>query len=1114
MYRKFCFLVSFLLLAFMATSASAIDPNGRLEWSTDIVDCNADSEPPGLVQYNVEISAALDGSGLDANGWLHDNDWVDSWLSDPNGAGDSNTPPGDCSGQAWISVEFGGKYNISQMRVWNFNENGNTSPGLKNVSIEYSTDGSNWTTLSALTTIPEAPGTPDAPNDIIVSFGNVEARYVVITANSTNGHYGVDPNRYGLAELAFEGKMDYATGYDPIDEIEAIPIDYGFHWRAGTDVNNLAGHDFFIGTDKTEVTNATTVSHPNVTYVNRDVNYYDTTLSNCTDYYWRVDEVNGPLTTTWTGDVLHMKTIGAGGTDANLVGHWKFDGDATDSSGYCGHGVLKGDANVTGISGVFGGGLYVDGDGDYVEIDNRFNFGATDKQSFVAWIKSDFTVTEDPADYWYVLGSAFQSGAIYACGWASDYLTAQFWASNSPYNKAISSTEHAVDGAWHMVVATYDGADVRIYLDGGDLDGSGALTGDLVNLYGKFIIGADGSRGITSFWKGWIDDVRVYDKVLSGSDVNTLYRTDPNIAWSPSPTGTAELDNVDMKVTLSWQPGDYAATHDVYINSGSGMTRISTGGAALTKDITAVLGKAYTWCVNEVNGATTWAGDVWSFEASNYVVVDNMESYFGERTAIGCLRSTWQDGYSDTPESSGANLYNVMDTAYLDGTQNKPNSVVRSHEYPYPPLGGNQMMIYDYNNTGSISFANIDPDTGVPKSTVTYSAPKFSEVRAFTTSQGDVNHLDVGKNWTAGGIKALTLSFHGDVDNAIDPNARMYIALQDDGGKVGVVYYDGDANDVRNTTAQALLSGIGSGWRRWHIELQDFNDAGVNLSDVNMMRIGFGSRSSPTDGGVGVICIDDIRLFPSRCVVAKNKPAGDITQGGAYAERCDCVVDDKDLELLTDNWLSQITSLEVGSQITDVNSSSELNGSWDHECADRSGLDVNGLLHDPNYERTWLSAKPYGHNTGNPAGASGEEWLLFTFNKVYEVNEMWIWNYNETGYTNIGLNQVTIHYSATGLSWDWRQLGGSHTFNQAAGTADMAHNDTVDFGDVKARYVVLTATSNHGNADYYGLSEVRFFANGCPFEIPDADVNNDCTVDFKDYASVADGWLDDEVLWP
>ena len=73
-----------------------------------------------------------------------------------------------------------------------------------------------------------------------------------------------------------------------------------------------------------------------------------------------------------------------------------------------------------------------------------------------------------------------------------------------------------------------------------------------------------------------------------------------------------------------------------------------------------------------------------------------------------------------------------------------------------------------------------------------------------------------------------------------------------------------------------------------------------------------------------------------------------------------------------------------------------------------------------------------------------------------------------------GFKDVTIEYSVDGI--DYTTLGTTHEFAGRPALPDNEHETTVDFGNVTAKYVRLTANSNWGGiVTQYGLSEVRFF---------------------------------------
>ena len=153
---------------------------------------------------------------------------------------------------------------------------------------------------------------------------------------------------------------------------------------------------------------------------------------------------------------------------------------------------------------------------------------------------------------------------------------------------------------------------------------------------------------------------------------------------------------------------------------------------------------------------------------------------------------------------------------------------------------------------------------------------------------------------------------------------------------------------------------------------------------------------------------------------------------------------------------------------------------------DGSGL--TGDLHDnhPQGHTMWLSvANGGGSAANNPAGIAGTAWLRYTLDRVCALSEMWVWNHNQQNLTDRGLRNVTIHWSRDGVQWN---LLGSRQLAQATGQPGYAHADTVPFGGVEARHILITAAASAGNygSTYYGLSEVRF--HGEPVAPPPAPV--------------------------
>ena len=149
--------------------------------------------------------------------------------------------------------------------------------------------------------------------------------------------------------------------------------------------------------------------------------------------------------------------------------------------------------------------------------------------------------------------------------------------------------------------------------------------------------------------------------------------------------------------------------------------------------------------------------------------------------------------------------------------------------------------------------------------------------------------------------------------------------------------------------------------------------------------------------------------------------------------------------------------------ITATSSSSSVN-TEPEKTVDGSGLNDSDQ-HSTDSMDMWLS---------NFAGPQ-PTWIQYEFDRAYKVYEMWVWNSNQTieAFVGFGAKDVTIEHSEDGAAWT---ALGDVELARATGTADYAHNTTVDFSGALAKYVRINVHSNWGGiTNQYGLSEVRFF---------------------------------------
>ncbi|AQT68767.1 F5/8 type C domain protein [Anaerohalosphaera lusitana] len=158
-----------------------------------------------------------------------------------------------------------------------------------------------------------------------------------------------------------------------------------------------------------------------------------------------------------------------------------------------------------------------------------------------------------------------------------------------------------------------------------------------------------------------------------------------------------------------------------------------------------------------------------------------------------------------------------------------------------------------------------------------------------------------------------------------------------------------------------------------------------------------------------------------------------------------------------------------------------------------NGNGLSGWLHDnnPNGETMWVGTNPFGGSSNpNPGTELGAEWIKFEFDRIYNLTDMLVWNYNQAnasaGYpalTDRGMAEVYVEYSVDGVNYtNLFGDGNTTTLKRATSIDGTPPTDQLDFGGVQVKYVVITAASSNPNygGDLIGLSEARFGLGGGP----------------------------------
>ena len=328
------------------------------------------------------------------------------------------------------------------------------------------------------------------------------------------------------------------------------------------------------------------------------------------------------------------------GIGYGLIAHWTFDEtDGTvlgDSSVNEINGTLVGfgsNSNAHWVPGKTGGALRFDGVDDYVSFPGATPLDDVRPFSFAGWIKLDQNGSG------YVIAKR-SLGSGYWRFFASDATKNWFIRQATGTSPTLSTTEVTPFFQWQHVALTWNGLlggqNSKMYLDGTLVSnvtqnsGSGVLTSDVGNL---FTLG-NRPQNNSSFFKGWMDDFRIWNRTLLPHEVNTLYQS-PSLALTDA--------NFTQAIDLWFSDKATAAATYGHIRDWnvSGVTNMSNA----FKDRTTFNEDIGSWNVSNVTtmarmfeGATTFNQDIGDWNTS---AVTNLWSTFNNAASFNYDIGGW-----------------------------------------------------------------------------------------------------------------------------------------------------------------------------------------------------------------------------------------------------------------------------------------------------------------------------------------------------------------------------------------------------------------------------------------------------------------------------------------
>jgi hypothetical protein len=931
------------------------------------------ADPTFAPVYKLMNSSGFNGNTLmaennssDAKGFMERADYG-QWLWDVPSPPQPNYSPSGLVGDSWVEFTFRAPKQIGEMWVWNYNSSTNPNYDWKTVAIDYTTDGTTWARLGGSGywfTFAAAPHADGYICNNKINFGNISVKKVVLTL-AINGNYAQGSGLNGLSEVRF--KTTYPEPSPSKGTLLAYTMVNGALSRPEITDPVITGCDADIDGgypdkpvayifDNNPTTEYASAHHGTNTYINFDFG-----------------------TPTVMGGFMHRH---AGYTDARATAVDLIFSNDADFSTPIATVVWDPIPGPGGLNEDIANGMYATHSIAFTPVTARY---VKWKVTKLAHPTGDFPGAAEMAFYGEpneasytapVNGSYAEPNAILTWVRGKNAVThdVYFGTSQTAVTSATRANQQGVLVSQGQTASTYTPTlqpGTVYYWRIDEVKAGSLITKGSVWSFETYAQGAlrELPDPIITGYAAPRDGVLVFD-----NNYRTQYKTaylgvatyiDFDFGQVTAVAGFrhVQVDGTAAIVTrsnliFSNVKGDFN-TPIATIALNHGLTGLDQGAASATAitGFAPVNAKYVRWQVTGTSDDTSVGASEMAFmgfpaeayyptPANNAVDVNPAATlnwlagqnaalhdvYFGtSQTAVtnatranqqGVLVSQGQAGTTYAPTlQRGTKYYWRIDEVKADSsikTGGVWNFTVRTYS-----------SVDDFEYGSPSAFNSVWTPNGATSSletVVTHASWGAMKLNYNFTTGG---HTEVTRNtgfsdWTANSVKSLILYFHGRVQNGAE---NLYVRLNST-----------SANATVNYTIPANL--INPDWIEWNIDLRQFT--GVNLSDVKTITLGVSDLGS--NGGLGTVYFDDIRLYPTRCVSSLALPNGDFNG--------DCAIDLKDFAMLAQQWL--VAGLQAS---TVLPAQSHLLGWWKFNdgsgtnAADSSGKGNPGYIDSA----TWVN---------------------------------------------------------------------------------------------------------------------------------------------------------------
>lgn len=656
----------------------------------------------------------------------------------------------------------------------------------------------------------------------------------------SKGYYWASDN-FATINCGTSNNTDTQAPTSPtgLNAIVITPTGFTLNWTASTDNVGVSNYEVFR--DGASIGTATATSFA-VTGLAASTSYSITVKAK--DAAGNVSAASSALSVTTTS----VPT--SGNITTGLQMHLKLDetnGPIAIDATANGNNASTGGRAVF-VAGKFNNAIALNGSSQYLTVNNSTTLNPTSGITLSAWING--------ADF------GGNKVIIKKRHWAPAYDFSMYGGQLTFSLNGVGSVSTPVPttNAWHLVTGTYDGSAMKIYVDGAVIN-SATKSGSITTVGEPVVIGSSG--GFENYFNGKLDDIRLYGRGLSASDVAALYggSVSPPDTQAPTvPTGLAASAITTSDFTVSW-----AASTDNVAVSGYDVYRGST-----------LIGSTTTATSFNVTGL---------FANTSYAITIKAKDAVGNISAASSILNVTTTGAGPGDITTGLAMHLKFNeaggTIAADATGNNNNGSLNNGAVFTVGKNGNSVSLSGSNQYLTVNNSSLLNPTSAITLSVWIKANSLSGNRVIFKKQSWGASYELA---VYGGLLTFTLNGPGSVSIAAPSTGAWHLITATYDGSAKKIYVDGTlsisqaASGAIGTNGEAVMIGTSGGWENYFSGLLDdariYNRA-LSLTDVQALynsgagvsRIAVNEDLKTTDIAPSFI------IFPNPVVSGKIKIA-------------------------------------------------------------------------------------------------------------------------------------------------------------------------------------------------------------------------------------------------